>query len=137
MGKYIHKFTNTSDFNNSYTGQNYLEPWVSLTKQFYIVLNDNATFSLSPAPGEFTVDGTPGYFWEQVVSDTVQTRFPYGVVTLTANPNINDFTYPLSSYDVTNAYTIDGTTASQIANTGYIKHVDYNNTNPSIEEVLR
>jgi len=31
MGKYIHYFKNESDFTNKYYGEEYLEPWVSLT----------------------------------------------------------------------------------------------------------
>lgn len=32
MPNYIHKFNNVADFNTAYNGNNYLEPWTSLTK---------------------------------------------------------------------------------------------------------
>lgn len=60
MGKYVHLFETTNEFNSAYTGEDYVEPWVSYTRESSAV-----TYNKDPFNGHAYVDlGLPsGKLW--------------------------------------------------------------------------
>ena len=53
MPNYIHKFNNVADFNTAYNGNNYLEPWTSLTKNGFV-----ESFTVTEVCDELPEEGT-------------------------------------------------------------------------------
>lgn len=76
MGNYLHKFLTNSEFSSVYWGDEYLEPWVSLTEENE-KCNYNRTFDNAYLTFEILTDGT--VYWKDRQSGSVHHSIDYSI----------------------------------------------------------
>lgn len=104
--KYLHKFNTVSEFDTVYSGENYIEPWVSYTVENQVV---NYNKIVDPTNGYEYVDlGLPsGTLWatKNIGANTASdkgTLFAWGEISTKSNFALNNYEY----YDTnTSTYT--------------------------------
>lgn len=125
MGKYIHLFENESAFDVDYHGDNYLEPWVSLTEDIERVDYNKVDYSKIPLTFEILSDGNIGL----VVSDenAPKTKVLYSInngVWTELIPT-NNTTFPVVNGDVVQFKGDNPTYGSYVS---YVGHYTYFNS---------